>query len=145
MLNDNPAARPRAVFLAMTLLSLSLCIGVGRAIARYLRHADVRSAGVGELIQLSLFLLGVVLLLQIWRGRHWGRVGFLAVLALAVPLTIAPMFQAVSYFPIYNAIGIAQVVIYIAGMLFAFHSSASPWFGSKASNERVSARSQSTS
>ena len=69
--------RPKAIPRAVTLLWVALGIGVLRAAIRYIRHADVRSLGLGELMTLALWSLSVFLIVQVWKGRHWARIALL--------------------------------------------------------------------
>ena len=120
--------RPKAVLRAVTLLSLALGLGVVRAIVRTVRHADVRSIGLGEGVTLALWALSVVLILQVWKGRHWARVVWLVIFGLAIPLGIAPLFQSVAYFPVFNGLGILQTAVWLAAIVLLFRPDASAWF-----------------
>jgi hypothetical protein len=120
--------RPKAISRAVTLLWLALGIGVVRGVIRYIRHADVRSPGLGELVTLALWALSVFLIVQVWKGRHWARVAWIVIFCLAVPLGILPLFQSVTYFPVANGLGIAQTLIWLAGIVLMFQRDASTWF-----------------
>ena len=125
--------RPNAVNRAVMLLWVALGIGVLRGLIRDLRHADVRSLGVGELITLGLWALSVFLIVQVWKGRHWARITWIVIFCLAVPLGILPLFQSVTYFPVANGLGIAQTLVWLAGIVLMFQRDASTWFRSQPS------------
>ena len=112
--------RPKSISRAVTLLWVALGIGILRGVIRYIRHADVRSLGLGELISLALWVLSAFLIVQVWKGRHWARIAWVVIFCLAVPLGILPLFQSVAYFPIANGLGIAQSLIWLAGIVFMF-------------------------
>ena len=123
--------RPKAISRAVALLWVTLGIGVLRGVIRYIRHADVRSLGLGELSTLALWALSVFLIVQVWKGRHWVRIAWLVIFCLAVPLGILPLFPSVAYFPVANGLGIAQSLIWLAGIVLMFQRDASTWFESQ--------------
>jgi hypothetical protein len=125
--------RPKAISRAVTLLWVALGIGVVRGAIRHIRHADVRSFGVGELVTLALWALSVFLIVQVWKGRHWARVAWLVIFCLAVPLGILPLFQSVAYFPVANGLGIGQSLVWLVGIALMFQRDASTWFRSQPS------------
>ena len=49
MSETGAAERPKAISRSVTLLWMALGIGVVWGVIRYIRHADIRSFGVGEL------------------------------------------------------------------------------------------------
>jgi hypothetical protein len=112
--------RPKSISRAVTLLCVALGIGILRGVIRYIRHADVRSLGLGELISLALWVLSAFLIVQVWKGRHWARIAWVVIFCLAVPLGILPLFQSVAYFPVANGLGIAQSLIWLAGIVLMF-------------------------
>jgi hypothetical protein len=112
--------RPKSIFRAVTLLWVALGIGILRGVIRYIRHADVRSLGLGELISLALWVLSAFLIVQVWKGRHWARIAWVVIFCLAVPLGILPLFHSVAYFPVANGLGIAQSLIWLAGIVLLF-------------------------
>jgi hypothetical protein len=112
--------RPKSISRAVTLLWVALGIGVLRGVIRYIRHADVRSLGLGELISLALWALSAFLIVQVWKGRHWARIAWVVIFCLAVPLGILPLFQSVAYFPVANGLGIAQSLIWLVGIVLMF-------------------------
>ena len=126
--------RPKAIPRAVTLLWVTLGIGVLRGVIRYIRHADVRSLGLGELMTLALWSLSVFLIVQVWKGRHWARIAWLVIFCLAIPLGILPLFESVTYFPVANGLGIAQSLVWLAGIVLMFQRDASTWFRSQPSN-----------
>jgi hypothetical protein len=120
--------RPKVISRAVALLWVALGIGVLRGVIRYIRHADVRSLGLGELITLGLWVLSVFLIVQVWKGRHWARIAWIVIFCLAVPLGILPLFESVTYFPVANGLGIAQTLVWLTGIVLMFGRDASTWF-----------------
>jgi hypothetical protein len=123
--------RPKAISRAVALLWVALGIGVVRGVIRYIRHADVRSLGLGELITLGLWVLSVFLIVQVSKGRHWARIAWIVIFCLAVPLGILPLFESVAYFPVANGLGIAQSLVWLAGIVLMFQQDASKYFRSQ--------------
>jgi hypothetical protein len=123
--------RPKVISRAVALLWVALGIGVLRGVIRYIRHADVRSLGLGELITLGLWVLSVFLIVQVWKGRHWARIAWIVFFCLAVPIGILPLFESVTYFPVANGLGIAQSLVWLAGIVLMFQRDASKWFRSQ--------------
>jgi hypothetical protein len=123
--------RPKAISRAVALLWVALGIGVARGVIRYIRHADVRSLGLGELVTLGLWVLSVFLIVQVWKGRHWARIAWIVIFCLAVPLGILPLFESVAYFPVANGLGIAQSLVWLAGIVLMFQQDASKYFRSQ--------------
>ena len=125
--------RPKAISRSVTLLWMALGIGVVRGVIRHIRHADVRSFGVGEVATLALWALSAFLIVQVWKGRHWARIAWVVIFCLAVPLGILPLFQSVVYFPVAKGLGIAQSLVWLAGIVLMFQRDASTWFRSQPS------------
>jgi predicted membrane channel-forming protein YqfA (hemolysin III family) len=116
------------------LLWVTLGIGVLRGVIRYIRHADVRSLGLGELITLGLWVLSVFLIVQVWKGRHWARITWIVFFCLAVPIGILPLFESVTYFPVAKGLGIVQSLVWLVAIVLMFQRDASKWFRSQHSD-----------
>jgi uncharacterized membrane protein (DUF2068 family) len=125
---DKLAERPQKVVMAVRMLYLLIAIGIVRTSMTVIRHVDVRSPYFLISIKLMVYAVTLVLIYQVSRGRNWARWLLLAVVAIAFPLSILPIFETLAHNPVHTLLGYLQLALYIAAMSFLFQRSSSDWF-----------------
>ena len=129
--NSNRPERPKKVQNAVTILYVTLGIGIVRTVMDASVNAEL--AGVGFLIVVTLvtFAFLVFLIAMIGRGRTWARITFLVLLLLGLPLSILPLIRYFTISPISSVLGLAQEILQIVAIVFLFQQDASAWFKPK--------------
>ena len=129
--NSNRPERPKKVQNAVTILYVTLGIGIVRTVME--ASANVEMAGVGFFIVVTLvtFAFGVFLFAMIGRGRNWARITLLVFFLLGLPLSILPLIRSFTISPISGVLGLAQVILQIVAIVFLFQQDASAWFKPK--------------
>ena len=121
--------RPSKVILAVRMLYLVVAIGIIRTAMTVIRHADVRSPHFLIETKALVYVASLFLIYQIGKGKNWARWYLVAILAIAIPLTILPNFESYSHNPVHMLLGFLQLALYIVALVFLFHGSSSHWFG----------------
>jgi hypothetical protein len=127
--------KPEKVVNAVKLLYLMIAIGMLRTFMTVMRHADVRSPYSLIFTKVLIYAASVFLIYQISRGKNWARWLLLVIFAIAFPLSVLPTLDAFSHNPVHSLLGLLQLGLYIAAMVFLFHRSSTEWLSSgKTSN-----------
>ena len=129
--NSNRPERPKKVQNAVTILYVTLGIGIVRTVME--ASANVEMAGVGffTVVTLVAFAIMVFLFAMIGRGRNWARITLLVFFLLGLPLSILPLIRSFTISPISGVLGLAQVILQIVAIVFLFQQDASAWFKPK--------------
>ena len=129
--NSNRPERPKKVQNAVTILYVTLGIGIVRKVME--ASANVEMAGVGFFIVVTLitFAFRVFLIAMIGRGRNWARITLLFFLLLGLPLSILPLIRSFTISPISGVLGLAHAILQIVAIVFLFQQDASAWFKPK--------------
>lgn len=120
--------RPAKVVLAVKLLYIIVAVGIIRKTMVVIHHADVRSPEFLIFISLVLFAVSLVLIYHTSKGKNWARWSLVVILLLSLPLSILPMFQAISHTPIPNLLGLIQLILYLVSLVLLFNTNSSTWF-----------------
>ena len=120
--------RPAVVTLAIRLFLGVVGIGIIQVVMLVFRHIDVRSPGFLIGLKLAIYAFSIFLLYQIAAGKHWARVLMIAIFVVAIPLVVLPTLQSFSHYPVYGAIEIVQVILYLVALRMLFRQDASAWF-----------------
>ncbi len=130
--------KPKEIRTALLLLSLSLSLGVFRSLLDLFTHPENRPANVSIPANLlgivSVSVIGFILIYQISKARNWARIVFtlLVVLACAsLPYTLKNLSQLGMVNPISESLGLAQVLIQVAGVGLLYRPAARLWFRGK--------------
>jgi hypothetical protein len=111
------------------MLYLLIAIGIVRTSMTVIRHADVRSPYFLIFTKLLVYAVTVFLIYQISKGRNWARWLLLAIVSIAFPLSILPIFETLTHNPVHTLLGFLQLALYIVAMVLLFHKSSTDWFG----------------
>ena len=125
---QSPNPKPVVVTIATRMLYSTLAIGVIRCSLEWSRLTQVTSP---VLIFISMtFTLGIMLWLtyKMDNGRNWARITFLVLCILGVPFAVLPLLRSLSNSPISGALGLAQVALQLAALIFLFRRDARLWF-----------------
>ena len=128
----NDPDRPSQVTLAIKLCVAVIAIGIVQLAMLVVRHFEVRSPGTLISGQLATYAFSVFLLYRLAQGRNWARWLLVALLAVAIPLRVLPILQSISHYPVYSALEVAQVGLYIGALVLLLKKSSSEWFTRKA-------------
>ncbi len=120
--------KPSKVVLAVKLFYLIVGIGLIRTVMTIIRHADVRTPYFLIFIKLIFYTISVYLIHQIGKGKNWARFSMVIIFIAAIPLSILPTFTSFSQYPVQTTLSYIQIVLYVIGLVFLFHGSASKWF-----------------
>lgn len=122
------AEPPEAVASAVTLIYVTLGIGVVRTIIDWPEVSQGNAPGVTLLV--AIFVFGVLLWLasRIRRGRNWARIVFVVMVVLGTPFSIVPLLKAMGTSPFSAILGIIQVVLQLLAAASMYSPRARPWF-----------------
>ena len=136
-MNDNrhQESRPPRVSTAVTLLYLTLGMGIIRSFLEVPRLLQVAPPGFG----LGFFLFVIIftmaflvfLTVMIGKGRNWARITYLVLTIVGLPLSVLPLYQSLTKTPISGIIGTAQLVLQTIALIFLFQRASSEWFRSR--------------
>jgi hypothetical protein len=120
--------RPKRVQKAMTVLYITLGIGIIRAVIE--GSANVKMAGVGFFIfvTLAVFAVMVFLIAMIGRRKNWARITILILFIIGLLPSIQPLIRSFTLSPFSGLLGLAQVVLQIVALAFLFRRESSEWF-----------------
>ncbi len=129
--NSNRPERPKKVQNAVTILYVTLGIGIVRAVMEASANAEMAGVGFLMFVTLVVFAVMVFLIAMIGRGRNWARITLLVFFLLGLPLSILPLIRSFTNSPISGVLGLAQVILQIVAIVFLFQQDASAWFKPK--------------
>jgi len=131
MTNQQISAPPQKVDLAVKLLYGVVAIGVVRMIINIINHIEVRSIGMTHLIHVLVFVLSSYFIYQLSKQQNWARITLLIILIVEIPLSILPMFDAITHSLLNNGLGLIQTVLFVSAMVLLYRPEASAWFNNK--------------
>ena len=129
--NSNRPEMPKKVQNAVTILYVTLGIGIVRAVMEASANAEMAGVGFLMFVTLVVFAVMVFLIAMIGRGRNWARITLLVFFLLGLPLSILPLIRSFTNSPISGVLGLAQVILQIVAIVFLFQQEASAWFKPK--------------
>jgi hypothetical protein len=129
--NLNRTKTPKKVQNAVTILYITLGIGILRDVID--APANAKMTGVGFLIYITLvvFVVMVFLIAMIGRGRNWARITFLILFFLGLLASILSIVYSFTLSPISSVLTLAQVVLQMVALVFLFQQESSAWFRAK--------------
>src|SRR5436190_15922586 len=108
--NSNPTGRPQKVKIAVTVLYVTLGIGIVRAAIEVSANAQMAGVGFLMFITLVVFTVMVFLIAMIGRGRNWAHITFLILFLLGLLPSILPLIRSFTLRPISGVLGLAQLL-----------------------------------
>lgn len=78
----------------------------------------------------SLLIVGGLLLLT-WFRFNWAKWIYTVLTVAGIPFSFIPLLYALKHSPLSAALGILQVILQIAGLVFLFRKDSTEWFRSK--------------
>jgi FtsH-binding integral membrane protein len=131
-IDSNRNARPKKVQNAVTILYITLGIGIVRAVIEASANAEM--AGVGFFMFITLVLVALIMLLiaMIARGRNWARITCLVLFLLGLLPSILALIRSFTLSPISGVLEMVQVVLTIVALVLLFQQDSSAWFRTKA-------------
>jgi hypothetical protein len=125
------SGRPAKVVLAVKMLYFVVGVGVLRTAFMVVRHLEVRSPDFLIMTKFFTYALSLYLIYLVGKGKNWARWLLVMIFFVSIPLTILPYFESITHNPVGSALGLAQLVMYVIGLVLLFHSSSRPWFDGK--------------
>lgn len=125
------SGKPAKVVLAVKMLYFVVGVGVLRTVYMVVRHLEVRSPDFLIMTKFVSYALSLYLIYLVGKGKNWARWLLVMILVVSIPLTILPYFESITHNPVGSALGIAQLILYVTGLVLLFHPSSQPWFGGK--------------
>ncbi|WP_420128782.1 zinc ribbon domain-containing protein [Longimicrobium sp.] len=122
------AEPPEAVSSAVTLIYVTLAIGVVRLILEWPEVSQGVPTDVLMISTLAGYALVVWLASRVSRGRNWARIVFLVLFILGAPFTIVPLLESLGTSPFSALLGIIQLVLQALAVVSMFSRKAAPWF-----------------
>jgi hypothetical protein len=122
------SGRPAKVVLAVKMLYFVVGVGVLRTAFMVVRHLEVRSPDFLIMTKFFTYALSLYLIYLVGKGKNLARWLLVMIFVVSIPLTILPYFESITHNPVGSALGIAQLVMYVIGLVLLFHSSSRPWF-----------------
>jgi hypothetical protein len=125
--------RPQSVRIGIFLLAASVVLGVPRSAIEWpalLEDAAKVGSGPGFLLATQAFSFVVVggLLLLAWFRHNWARWVYTVLTVLGIPFSIMPLVYALKNNPASGAIGLVQVILQVAGLVYLFKRESSAWY-----------------
>src|SRR5436190_902215 len=108
--------RPKKVQNAVTLLYVTLAIGIISAILQTLSHARISRT----FTSLVIFAVMAFLIVNIGQRRNWARVAVLILFLIGVLPWILPLIRFFTYHPISGFLALAQLVLQSVALVFLF-------------------------
>jgi len=127
----NRTERPKKVQNAVTILYVTLGIGILRAVIE--ASANAQRAGLTFVIFVTLVVSAVMVffIVMIGRGKNWARITFLVLFLLGLVPAILPLIRSFNLSPISGVLGFAQIVLQGLALVFLFQRQSSEWFRTK--------------
>lgn len=120
--------QPAQVRHAVRLLYAVVALGVIRTLIVVIRHWEVRSPDLLLVTKFVIYALSLALIHQLARGRDWARWTLVAILTIALPMTILPNLDALTITPVYSLLGVAQLGLYVWALVLLFRAPGGDWF-----------------
>ena len=127
-IDQNQTTRPQKVTIAVTLLYITLGIGVLRGIIEASMLAQIAPPAFVMLV--TFFVLGIMWLFiyMIGEGRNWARITFLVLFIIGIPFSVLPLLRSLAANPISGLLGIVQTALQLIALVFLFQKPSSDWF-----------------
>ncbi|MGV6826437.1 MAG: hypothetical protein ACWA5Q_05630 [bacterium] len=131
-MNDIKTAAPcpAKVNLAAKLLYVVIALGIVQVLMTIIRHWDVRSPLFLIGVKIAIYVFSLYLVTRLKNGDNWVRWALLVLLIVNIPLTIVPVFQSFTHYPVHGVIEVVQIALYLGALLLLFSRESSSWFQS---------------
>lgn len=120
--------RPAAVGSALKLIYATLVLGFVRDFWEVARLSE--SIPLGRLIFVQAFVFAFILFFtwKIGKGRNWARLTFAIMFLAGLPLAVTPLWQSLMAAPVSGILGLVQVLMQLAAVVFLYQKASSEWF-----------------
>ena len=134
-MNKEKKGRPDKVSTAVTLLWVTIAIGIVGSIMEFPSSLEVATAqgfGLGFIIFTTFFTLAILafFIFMIGKGKNWARITFLVFFIIGIPLAGRSLFQSLLRNPVSGILGIVEIILEIIALVFLFQKPSSDWFKS---------------
>ncbi|HLC90545.1 MAG TPA: hypothetical protein VJI15_02150 [Candidatus Nanoarchaeia archaeon] len=127
--------KPDSVSTALTLLWISLAVGVLNSIINFSNSVDLTKAsgfGSGFVIFVTLFTLVFMafFIYLIGEGKNWARITFLVLYIIGIPFSVLPAIMLILTNPISAMFTVGIGILELIALIFLFQKTSSDWFHS---------------
>ena len=133
-MEDQQSGKPRSVTLAVTLLWVSLAIGVIKAPFDPAGLNAVPFPAIVWSVAAVIMAFFCLLILKISSGRNWARVTFLVIFLLGLVLGVPGLMAEFQRAPVLALVSVAASVMQLWAVILLFTSPGKGWFGKKAAD-----------
>jgi len=120
--------KPDQVVLAAKMLYLVVVVGITRTVMTVVRHVDVRSPYYLISVKLCIYVISVLVVYQLSKGKNWARWALVAIFTICIPLVILPVFDSFSHSPVNSLLGLLQLALFVYSFALMFCKKSSAWF-----------------
>src|SRR3989344_944088 len=125
--------KPDSVSTALTLLWISLAVGVLNSIINFSNSVDLTKAsgfGSGFVIFVTLFTLVFMafFIYLIGEGKNWARITFLVLYIIGIPFSVLPAIMLILTNPISAMFTVGIGILELIALIFLFQKTSSDWF-----------------
>ena len=124
----NSNQKPKKVQTAVTILYVTLGIGILRAVIEASANAEMAGVGFLMFVTLVVFAFMAFLIAKIGGGKNWARITFLVLFLLGLLPSILPLLRSFDINPLSGFLGLAQIVLQILALVFLFQQESGDWF-----------------
>lgn len=125
--------KPDSVSTALTLLWISLAVGVLNSIISFSNSVDLAQGyGSGFVIFVTLFVIAFMafFIYMIGEGKNWARITFLVLFIIGIPFSVLPAIILLLTDPISAMFSVGISILQLIALIFLFQKTSSDWFHS---------------
>jgi len=125
---DSGGDRPRSVGTAVTLLWISLAVGIAKVALDFTHLRAMAPVGFTLFVLVCTFAVLILLVLKIARGRNWARIVFLILFIIGTVPTLPVVRDELERAPLVGALSSLQIGLQIWVLVLLFTKPGSAWF-----------------
>jgi hypothetical protein len=120
--------RPRSVGTAVTLLWVSLAVGIAKVALDFAHLRAMAPLGFTLFVLVATFAVLILLVLKIAAGRNWARITFLILFIIGTVPTLPVVRDELERAPLVGGLSILQILLQIWALVLLFTRPGSAWF-----------------
>jgi hypothetical protein len=120
--------RPRSVGTAVTLLWISLVVGIAKAALDFTHLRAMAPVGFTLFVLVFTFAVLILLVLRIGAGRNWARIAFLILFIIGTVPTLPVVRDELERAPLVGVLSLLQLLLQIWALVLLFTRPGSAWF-----------------
>jgi hypothetical protein len=120
--------RPGSVGTAVTVLWVSLGVGIAKVALDFANLRAMAPMGFTLFVLVATFAVLILLVLKIAAGRNWARIVFLVLFIVGTVPTLPVVRDELERAPLVGALSILQILLQIWALVLLFTKPGSAWF-----------------